>query len=140
MKLVIVAAMAATAVAMTAAPALAQYGDHHDWDHHDGDYRDGDHGDWHDRDAGNAGGWDLDRRIDWMQDRINRGRNDRSLSRHEAWRAQDDLNQIRTEEQRLRYQDGGRLYPAHREQLQGRLDDLNQRIHWLRHNDVRAPW
>lgn len=124
MKRLALAIIAAASVAAMAAPALAQpYGGYNH--HHEDEGR---------------GGWDLDRRIDWMQDRISRGRDDGSLSYGEAQRVQGRLNDIRHDMHRMRDRHGGFLSPGDRDQLDARLDRLNDEIHWLRHNDERRPW
>ncbi|MDR3512901.1 MAG: hypothetical protein P4L73_14790 [Caulobacteraceae bacterium] len=140
MKALTLAAMAASALMALAAPGLgaAQPYDHHDW----GGPGPGP-GPGYDRgpgDHGRPGGWDLDRRIDWMQQRINRGRADGSLDGREAWRAQRSLDGIRQDERRMRYRNGGWLNDRQRGVLQDRLDRLNDQIRWLRHNDERRPW
>ena len=86
------------------------------------------------------GGWGIDRRIDWMQDRINRGRSDGSLDRREFRRVQGQLNHIKNDFRRARWHNGGRLDDRARDMLQGRLDRLNSEIHWLRDNGDRRPW
>ena len=86
------------------------------------------------------GGWGLDRRIDWMQDRINHGRDDRSLTPREAFRVQFQLNRIKREMNMDRRMHGGRLDDGARADLQARLDRLNDQIRWARHNDVARPW
>jgi hypothetical protein len=73
-------------------------------------------------------------RIDFMQDRINRSAERGWISGHEARRANRELNFIRSEDSRLRYQDGGHLRPEDRGYLQSRLDALGQRLHWAEHN------
>jgi hypothetical protein len=129
MKLIIAAALAATAVVGLAAPASAQpYGPP------PGDHPHMDHGPMV------PGGWDINRRIDWMQQRINQGRMDGSLDRHEARRVERELGSIRGEAERARMSHGGRLNDFDRQRLQDRLDHLNDQIHWLRNNDVRRPW
>jgi hypothetical protein len=70
-------------------------------------------------------------RIDFMQDRINRSYSSGIISRRESADANRELNFIRSEDSRLRYQDGGRLAPQDRDYLQGRLDNLGQRLHWF---------
>jgi hypothetical protein len=70
-------------------------------------------------------------RIDFMQDRINRSYSNGMISRRESADANRELNFIRSEDSRLRYQDGGRLRPEDRDYLQGRLDNLGQRLHWF---------
>jgi hypothetical protein len=126
MKLSVLAILATCSVAALAAPAAAQppYGGY------------GGYGPRHEE----GGGWDLDRRIDWLQDRITRGRDDGSLSPEEAGRVQHRLNDIRHDMHRMRDRDGGYLTPHDRDVLDERLDRLNDEIHWLRHNDEHRPW
>jgi hypothetical protein len=86
------------------------------------------------------GGWDLGRREAWLQQRIDRGVADGSLTRPEARRVQRQLVRIRMEERRMRRMDGGGLRPADRDRLQARLDNVSDHIRWARHNDDRRPW
>lgn len=71
---------------------------------------------------------DVDARINRLEDRIHQGRRDGSLSRREASRAQNTLNDIRREEQDRR-QDG-RLGDRDMASLQARLDRLAAQIHY----------
>ena len=91
MKLSTLAILAASGVIAAATPVMAQpYGGYHDrGDRHDHSDR-GDRG----RDDGPRA-WDLSRRIDWLQRRIDRGREDGSLDRREAYRVQSALDEIR---------------------------------------------
>jgi hypothetical protein len=86
------------------------------------------------------GGWEIDRREQWMEQRIQQGARDGSLDRREYRRVQGELNSIRNEERRMRAHHRGRLDDRDRMALERRLDDLNARIHWLRSNGERAPW
>ncbi len=145
MKLIIAAALAATALSTIAAPAMAQpYGPPppppHDWHGPDGPQGPGGPGGPGFGGPGAPGGWDIDRRLDWVQDRIAHGRADGSLDRREAMHAQRSLNSIRNEERRDRYYNGGQLREGDRFRLQQRLDRLNDQLHWMRQNDVRRPW
>jgi hypothetical protein len=63
----------------------------------------------------------LQQRIDWLQQRIDRGVNDGSLTRAETRRAQADLNALRREA----------------DMLAQRLDDLSRDIRWGRNNGPR---
>ena len=45
------------------------------------------------------GGWEIERRIDWIQQRIIHGRQDGSLNKHEARRAEGTLGSIQYEVQ-----------------------------------------
>jgi len=87
-----------------------------------------------------ASGWDLNRRLDWLQQRIDRGRDDGSLDRREARRVQRELVDIRRQEDMLRDRGGGRLAERDRDMLQARLDRLSDQIRWARNNDERRPW
>jgi hypothetical protein len=145
MKALTFAAMAASALVALAAPSLgaAQPYDHQDrgggWDHRD---RGGDwgHGPGGAHGPGQAGAWDINRRIEWLQHRIDRGRDDGSLDRQEAWRVQGRLDEIGRDARRMRRQNGGWLRGDQRDMLNARLDRLNDRIRWLRHNDDQRPW
>ncbi len=86
------------------------------------------------------GQWSLDQREDWIQQRIERGRADGSLSRREAFRAQQSLNSIRAMQARLTRRDGGRLNGPDRLYIEQRLDSLRNSIHWMRDNGEFAPW
>ncbi len=83
---------------------------------------------WHDAPPA---AWD---RIDFMQERIDRGRADGSLNDHESIRAQADLHQIRDLTAQMRDRDGGSLNATDETYVQGRLDNLGRQIRWDRHN------
>jgi hypothetical protein len=74
---------------------------------------------------------DIRNRTDWLERRIVRSRNNGSLSRREAQRAMDTLQDIRREERRA-YRDDGRLSNREQYALMARLDDLNGQIRWDR--------
>lgn len=132
MKSILAATLAATAL-VSAAPALAQpMGPPSDYGPRSG------YGPPHE--PGRPGGWDLDRRMGWMQERIDRGRADGSLDRREAYRVQRELGRIRADEGDMRMRHGGHLWDRDRMYLQQRLDRLNDHIRWMRHNDERRPW
>ena len=132
MKLSTLAMLAASGVIAAATPVMAQpYGGYHD------------RGDHYDRDRGRDEGpraWDLGRRLDWMQRRIDRGRQDGSLDRREAYRVQSSLDEISRDMRRMERRNGGRLDGRQRDMLDDRLNRLNDQIHWLRQNDERRPW
>jgi hypothetical protein len=116
---------AAIAASFAPGPSLAQGG----WDRggHGGDHR--------------PGGWDLDRRMEWIQQRIDAGRADGSLRRDESRRLQNRLDEIRQMVRRARHRGGGGVIsPRDRQVLIQRLDDLSERVRRLRHNDERRPW
>ncbi len=112
--------LAAVGIIAAAAPALAQ------------PYRGGPRERGPDRSERN---YDIAGRIDWMQRRIDRGRGNGSLDRREAYRVQQQLDDIRHDMRRTMRRNGGYLTPSDRAFLQRRLDRLNDQIHWLRRND-----
>ena len=129
--LTLIAALAAT-TAFTA-PVLAQpYGPPPAPGAYD---RDHDH-----RGPDQPGGWAIDRRIDWLQDRINHGRADGSLDRREFHRVQFQLNDIKHDFRRAMHRGEGRLDDRARDMLGDRLNHLNDEIHWLRDNGEHRPW
>jgi hypothetical protein len=71
-------------------------------------------------------------RIDYLQQRIDRGRQDGSLNQREAYRAQMQLRRIRQDFWRMRR--NGVLDPREQANLQARLDDLSRNLRWMRHN------
>jgi len=73
-------------------------------------------------------------RIQFLQDRINRGIADGSLDRREAWRANRELNGVRQWIHRMHWEDAGRLTPDQRARVQARLDQISSQIRWMRHN------
>jgi len=81
-------------------------------------------------------------RIDWLQQRIQRGAADGSLDRREAYQLQRELNDIRRTTMRFRARSGGEWLPSDREMIQRRLDDLSRRIRWRRQNGEmgRSDW
>ena len=85
-------------------------------------------------------GWDIDRREQWLADRIDRGVADGSLDRREAHRVHEELRSIHGEEDHMRMRHDGRLSDGDRAMLEGRLDDLSHQIHWMHENNERAPW
>ena len=110
--------MALLAGAIVTTPALAQPMPRHGWD----------------RNSFWQGAPDNPyQRIQFMQDRINRGVADGSLDRREAWRANRELNGVRMWIRRMHW-NGERLTPDQRARVQARLDQISQQIRWMRHN------
>jgi hypothetical protein len=122
-----------------AAPALAQSdrwdsqgqnpnGWNGDRDNDRGDYR-GDHNNhW---DGAPTDAW---RRITFLQQRIDRGRADGSLTRREAWRSTSQLNEVRRQASAMRQRSRGQLRPQDAAWLQMRLDTISREIRWARAN------
>jgi uncharacterized protein YcfJ len=75
---------------------------------------------------------DIDTRINRINDRIQRGRADGSLSKHETRVAMNSLSDIRNDENR--YRRHGALSDRDTAHLQQRLDDLSAQVHMDRQN------
>ena len=75
-------------------------------------------------------------RIEFLQQRIDRGMADGSLSPQEARRAQMELRQIRRDAMRLRR--GGSFSSSNSAMVQSRLDTLSRNLRWARHNGEGA--
>ena len=73
-------------------------------------------------------------RIQFLQDRIDRGIADGSLDRREGFRANRELANIRRWIRQMHYDDAGRLGPQQRADVQARLDGLSRQIRWMRHD------
>ncbi|MDP9102412.1 MAG: glycine zipper 2TM domain-containing protein [Pseudomonadota bacterium] len=73
-------------------------------------------------------------RLDWMQARIDRARDERTLEPRQVNYAEHELGDIRRMIEDLRARDGGRLNEADRGYIQGRLDHLGQNLRWMREN------
>jgi hypothetical protein len=73
-------------------------------------------------------------RIQFLQQRIDRGAQDGSLDGREAQRAEFQLRQIRQEAGQMRRRDGGLLRGRDAAELQARLDDLSRNLRWMRGN------
>ena len=93
---------------------------------------------WNGADFWRGGPADAWSRISYLQQRIDAGMRDRSLTAAEGRRARAQLRRIRDRAWRMRRRDGGRLNAVHSADLQARLDNLGSRIRWLRHNGVGA--
>ena len=73
-------------------------------------------------------------RIQFLQQRIDRGVADGSLDRREAARASRELDGVRQWIRRMHWRNGGQLSPSQRAQVQARLDTISRQIRWMRHN------
>lgn len=80
----------------------------------------------------------LRERIDWMQARIDRARDNHTLDGRQVNYAEHELGDIRRMTSDLRARDGGRLNDADRGYVQGRLDHLSQNLRWMRSEDGRG--
>ena len=77
-------------------------------------------------------------RIDYLQQRIDRGVADGSLTQGEARRAQMQLRRIRQDASRMRR--NGYLDARYSANIQARLDDLSRNLRWARTNGNRAGY
>jgi hypothetical protein len=82
-----------------------------------------------------AGDWPLERREAWLQERINNGRANGTLSRRDAYRAQRMLSDIKFTQARMMRHSGGRLRDDQRDMLNQRLSRLSEML-----RGERPPW
>lgn len=138
MKAKIFLCLAGLTLAGSAIAQPAPGGGYPDRGYHGGGYAGGGYnGDRGGNDAGSfwRGAPDSPReRIQFLQDRINRGMSDGSLDRREGRRANGELAKIREMDRHMHYRDGGRLDPRDRDMIQGRLDGLSRSLRFMRHN------
>ncbi len=85
------------------------------------------------------GQWSLERRESWMQEKIEHAVANGDLTDHDSKRAQKMLEGIMDRQAHLVSADGGALRPSDRRELEERLDNLNDTLHWARKEDA-APW
>lgn len=71
-------------------------------------------------------------RIQILKDRIDRAEANGSIDPAEAHRVRDELSRTWAWIHQMHYEDGGRLNPGQRAEVQGRLDQVSRQIHWLR--------
>jgi hypothetical protein len=136
MQRIILAGAALAALALVQSPAVAQYvaptgqgtyGHNYDYGHADQDDQ--------------VGRWDLDARIGWVQDRIDRGLEGGELERDAAERAQVRLRYVRLDEARARDRHRGRLPDLDRARLMARVDQISNDLRWRGdEDDYRRPW
>ena len=69
-------------------------------------------------------------RIDFLQNRINRGAQFGYLDHHAVRHLNWELQRVREQDGELRYRDGGGLSPPDRDYLQHRLDEIGRELHW----------
>jgi Spy/CpxP family protein refolding chaperone len=85
--------------------------------------------------------WDLNRREQWLQERVDRGLQDGSLSADEARHVRHDLEDIHEEQVRLQDANDGELMEEDSDRLEEKLDHVASNIHWLKkQNDEMPPW
>lgn len=114
-KLIASAALAAALV--TSVPATAQVGYNRSWNSNEF---------WRGAPA------DVYQRISYLDQRINRGISDGSLTRAEARRAQNQLYRVRIDADRMRRNGFSR---AEINNLQARLDNVARNVRWARNNE-----
>ncbi|MHB8285922.1 MAG: hypothetical protein ACYDD1_14765 [Caulobacteraceae bacterium] len=91
--------------------------------------------------ASASGDWTLKQREDWLDSRIDKARDDKSIDHHEADRVHHELDSIKHDEHGFRDRhDGGQLTDNETQELEARLDQLAATVHWLHENSFQRPW
>lgn len=71
-------------------------------------------------------------RIQILKDRVGRAEANGSIDPREAHRVRDELSHTWEWIHRKHYEDGGRLSPEQRAEVQAHLDQISRQIRWLR--------
>ena len=90
--------------------------------------------------VGDHGNYTLKEREIWLTDRLDKARDDGSLDRHEFERVHHELSRIREDEDRLRDAHDGQLTDNENTDLEARLDNVADQIHWLHEDAFKRPW
>lgn len=90
--------------------------------------------------ATHAGDWTLKERERWLDDRINKARDEHDLDGGEADRAHHELDRLRDDENHMRDRHDGQLTDNETTTLEARLDDMAAKIHWVHENAFQKPW
>ena len=90
--------------------------------------------------ASSHGDWTLRERGKWVNDRIDKSRDDGALDRGEYDRARHSLDDLRHEEDRMRGHQHGQLTDNETADLESRLDAMADRIHWAHQEAFVKPW
>ena len=86
------------------------------------------------------GNWTLRQREEWLNNRLDKARDDGSLDRHEYDRVRQDLHGIKKDEDSFRDSHDGQLTDNENSELESRLDTAAAQIHWLHENSFQRPW
>ncbi len=78
-------------------------------------------------------------RMGWLDERLENGVRDGTVTRPEFMRVGEMLLQTREVEAGLLNRDGGQLNPRDSMYMQSRLDNMSRQIHWARSNGVDQP-
>jgi len=90
--------------------------------------------------VGDHGNWTLKQRETWLDDRLDKARDDGSLDHREYDRVHHEMSRIRDDEDQLRGHHDGQLTDNETSDLEARLDGVAGQVHWLRENSFQKPW
>ena len=87
------------------------------------------------------GNFTLKQREEWLSHRIDKAKDDGSIDGREADRVRHELDRIKHDEDHYRgHHDGDQLTDNETAELEARLDQLADKIHWLHDNGFQRPW
>lgn len=86
------------------------------------------------------GDWTLKQREDWLYGRLDKARDEGALGHDEYDHVRGRLHAIRDDEDRLRDQHDGQLTDNETAELETRLDNVADQIHWLHEQNFQRPW
>jgi len=82
----------------------------------------------------------LKQREDWLDGRLDKARDDRSLDHGEYLRVRRELGRITEDERQMRAHHDDQLTDNQTTNLEARLDAVADKIHWLHENSFQRPW
>ena len=87
-----------------------------------------------------SGNWTLKQRENWLDNRLDKARDDGSIDRHEYDRVREELSSIKDDEDQFRGAHDGQLTDNENNTLEARLDSVADQIHWLHESSFQKPW
>jgi dihydroxyacetone kinase len=86
------------------------------------------------------GSYTLKERESWLHERLDKARSDGAIDHGEYSRVKDELGSIQNTEDRMRDHHDGQLTDNQTAMLEGRLDAVAEKIHWLHEDSFQRPW
>ena len=86
------------------------------------------------------GDWTLRQRENWLAQRIDMARDDRSISGDEHDRIRDELADLRDQENHMRDAHDGQLTDNETAELETHLDTMADQVHFMHEDRFQRPW
>ena len=90
--------------------------------------------------AASHGDWTLRQREDWLNGKLEKARDDHSLTKAGFNSARLEMQDLNREESRMRHDAHGELTDNQTAELDARLDTVAAKISWANESDHTHPW